>query len=144
MADLRGPAFALALLLCGLASACVNPSDPFDHESDFKLIQKHFTQYVRWGKVREAAEFVVPEQREEFLALGPDLTDIRFTDWEILTLDYQDETARVNVQLRGYRLTTPIERIVPLVQNWEKAEDTGKWQVRLELAALRDGLGVVP
>jgi len=144
MADLRGPALALALLLCALASACVNPADPFGNEADFQLIQKHFTQYVRWGKVREASEFVVPEQRAEFLALGPDLTDIRFTDWEILTLEYQEKSARVDVQLRGYRLTTPVERIVNLVQNWEKAEDTGKWQVRLELAALRDGLGVKP
>ncbi len=142
MADLRGAALGVAWLSLALLSACINPADPFDRESDFKLIQKHFTQYVRWGKVREAAEFVVPEQREEFLALGPDLTDIRFTDWEILTLEYQEKSARVSVQLRGYRLTTPVERIVPLVQNWEKAPDTGKWQVRLELAALRDGLGV--
>lgn len=144
MADLRRAMLWLAVLSLSLLSACVNPSDPFNRESDFKLIQKHFTQYVRWGKVREAAEFVVPDQREEFLALGPDLTDIRFTDWEILTLEYEEKSARVSVQLRGYRLTTPVERIVPLVQNWEKVEDTGKWQVRLELAALRDGLGVTP
>lgn len=141
MADRRRPGL---WVLSGalLALACVNPSDPFGHESDFRLIQKHFTQYVRWGKVRQAAEFVVPEQRDEFLALGPDLTDIRFTDWEIVRLDYAGETARVDVQLRGYRLTTPIERTVRLVQDWEKVEKTGAWQVRLHLAALREGLGV--
>jgi hypothetical protein len=141
MADL--PRRGLLVLLCAWpVLACVNPADPFGHESDFRLIQKHFTQYVRWGKVRQAAEFVVPEQRDEFLALGPDLTDIRFTDWEIVTLEYEGESARVDVQLRGYRLTTPIERTVHLVQDWEKVEETGAWQVRLELAALRKGLGV--
>jgi hypothetical protein len=143
MADLRRRAL-LVLLWALPALACVNPSDPFGHESDFRLIQKHFTQYVRWGKVREAAAFVVPEQRDEFLALGPDLTDIRFTDWEILTLEYEGESARVDVQLRGYRLSAPTERTVRLTQDWEKAEDTGAWQVRLELAALREGLGVAP
>ena len=143
MAELRGPVCALALLLFGLAS-CVSPTDPLGHEDDFRLIQKHFTQYVRWGKVHEAAAFVVPEQREEFLALGPDLTDIRFTDWEIMTLDYQKKSARVAVQLRGYRLTAPVERTVQLVENWEKAKETGAWQVRLELDQLRAGLGVTP
>jgi hypothetical protein len=143
MTDLRRRALLGLLLLWALpALACVNLSDPFGNESDFRLIQKHFTQYVRWGKVRQAAEFVVPEQRAEFLALGPDLTDIRFTDWETITLDYQGETARADVQLRGYRLSTPVERTVRLVQEWDKAEDTGAWQVRLELAALREGLGV--
>lgn len=142
MADLRRRALLVVLLVLP-AFACLNPADPLGHEDDFRLIQKRFTQYVRWGKVREAAAFVVPEQRAEFLALGPDLTDIRFTDWETVTLDYAGETARVDVQMRGYRLTTPIERTVHLVQDWEKAE-TGAWQVRLELAALREGLGVQP
>jgi hypothetical protein len=144
MAVLCRPAFAPALLALLCLSACVNPADPFGHEAEFVRLQKRFTAYVRWGKVREAASFVVPEQREEFLALAPDLTDIRFTDYEILTLDYADESAHVDVQLRGYRLTTPIERTVRLVQEWQKAEDTGAWQVRLELAALREGLGATP
>jgi hypothetical protein len=141
MADVRRRALCV-LPWALLALACMNPADPFGHESDFRLIQKHFTQYVRWGKVREAAEFVVPDQRQEFLALGPDLTDIRFTDWEIVTLEYLDESAKVDVQLRGYRLTMPIERRVHLLQDWTKDEKTGAWQVRLELAALREGLGV--
>lgn len=144
MADLRRSAASLLVALLLPALGCVNLGDPFGHESDFRLIQKHFTQYVRWGKVREAAEFVVPEQRQDFLALGPDLTDIRFTDWETLSLDYAGETARAEVQLRGYRLSVPVERIVRLSQAWSKTEDTGVWRVRLELAALRAGLGAEP
>ena len=143
MADLRRRVL-LVLFFSLTALACVNPSDPFGHESDFRMIQKHFTQYVRWGKVREAAAFVVPEQRDEFLALGPDLTDIRFTDWEILTFEFAGESAHVAVQLRGYRLTMPVERRVKLVQDWQKDGRRGPWQVRLELAALRQELGVAP
>jgi len=141
MADLRRHLVSLLLILLLPAMGCVNWADPMGRESDFVQVQKHFTQYVRWGKVRQAAEFVVPEQRKEFMELGHDLTDIRFTDWETLSIDFTGETARAEVQLRGYRLSAPVERIVPLSQSWSKAEDTGAWQVELELAALREGLG---
>ncbi len=134
-----------ALVLCCwfvlFASACVNPMDPFNREDDFRRLQKRFTQYVRWGKVHEASSFVVEEQRAEFLELAPELTDIRFTDYEITQLEYDDDSAHVDVTLRGYRLSTPVEKIVQLGQDWEKSEDTGAWQVRLELAQLRSGLG---
>jgi hypothetical protein len=141
MADLRRRLVLLSLALLLPALGCVNWADPMGHESDFVLVQKHFTQYVRWGKVRQAAEFVVPEQRKEFMELGPDLTDIRFTDWETLSIDFAGDTARAEVQLRGYRLSAPVERLVPLSQRWSKAEDSGAWQVELELTALREGLG---
>jgi hypothetical protein len=98
---------------------------------------------VRWGKVHEASSFVVEEQRKEFLALAPELSDIRFTDYEITRLDYERGAAHVDVTLRGYRLTSPVERIVHLAQHWEKTDRAG-WQVRLELAELREGLGGTP
>jgi hypothetical protein len=142
MADLRRWLVLLLLTLMLLpAMGCMSLGDPMGKESDFRLIQRHFTQYVRWGKVHQAAEFVIPEQREEFMDLGHDLTDIRFTDWETLSLDFSGDTAHAVVQMRGYRLSTPIERTVRLNQAWSKAEDTGAWQVELELAALREGLG---
>lgn len=144
MADLRR-CFVLLLLALLLLPAvgCTTLSDPMGKESDFRLIQRHFTQYVRWGKVSQAAEFVVPEQRKEFMDLGHDLTEIRFTDWETLSLDYAGDTAHAVVQMRGYRLSTPVERVVRLNQTWSKAEETGSWQVELELSALREGLGAV-
>jgi hypothetical protein len=131
---------ALAGWLTLTCLACVNPLDPLNHEDDFRRLQKRFTQYVRWGKVHEASVFVVEEQRQEFLALAPELSDIRFTDYEITRLDYEDESAHVDVTLRGYRLATPVEKIVHLAQHWEKTDDTG-WQVRLELGELKSGLG---
>ena len=144
MAALRRPvALFFSCLVLLLNTACVNLLDPFGHEDDFRQMQKHFTQYVRWGKVHEASSFVVEEQRAEFLALAPELSDIRFTDYEITRLEYDTDSAQVDVTLRGYRLTQAVEKIVQLNQVWEKADDTGSWQVRLELAQLRSGLGVV-
>jgi hypothetical protein len=122
---------------------CVNPSDPFEREDQFRRLQKRFTAYVRWGKVHEASVFVVEDQRKEFLELAPEFTVIRFTDYEITRLDYESESAHVDVTLRGYRLDAPLERIVHLAQTWEKTDETG-WQVRLELAELKSGLGTRP
>jgi len=133
----------LGALLCFVVSGCVsNLLDPMGHEDDFRDLQKRFTQYVRWGKIHEASVFVVEDQRDEFLALAPELTDIRFTDWEVTKLDYGSQSAHVDVMLRGYRLSQPVERVVHLAQQWDKAEDKG-WQVRLELAELKSGLGSV-
>jgi hypothetical protein len=114
--------------------------DPLQRQDDFRRLQKRFTAYVRWGKVHEASTFVVEDQRQEFLKLAPDLSDIRFTDYEITRLEYDSSSAQVDVTLRGYRLDQPIERTVHLAQTWEKTEDVG-WQVRLELAELKTGLG---
>ena len=139
----RRSACLFGCLVLLLTTACVNLADPFGHEDDFRQMQKRFTQYVRWGKVHEASSFVVEEQRADFLALAPELSDIRFTDYEITLLEYDEDSAHVDVTLRGYRLTQAVEKIVQLNQILEKAEDTGSWQVRLELARLRSGLGAV-
>jgi hypothetical protein len=143
MAVSRRSLLAGAVCLVLAALGCVNPADPLDRQDDFRRLQKRFTAYVRWGKVHEASVFVVEEQRKEFLELAPDLSVIRFTDYEITRLDYQDETAKVDVTLRGYRLDAPVERTVHLAQAWEKTDESG-WQVRLELAELKSGLGSTP
>ena len=136
----RRSLLVLSALLCLAATGCVSLTDPFSHEDDFRQIQKRFTQYVRWGKIHEASVFVVEDQRDEFLALAPELSDIRFTDWEVTKLDYGAESAHVDVMLQGYRLNQPVERTVHLAQQWNKAEDKG-WLVRLELAEIKTGLG---
>jgi hypothetical protein len=143
MAATRRSLLAGAVCLALASLGCVNPSDPWNHEDDFRRLQKRFTAYVRWGKVHEASVFVVEEQRKEFLELAPELSVIRFTDYEITRLDYQDASAHVDVTLRGYRLNAPVEKIVHLAQTWEKTEASG-WQVRLELAELKSGLGSTP
>jgi hypothetical protein len=136
----RRSLLVLIALLPLAASACAILTDPFDHEDDFRRLQKRFTAYVRWGKVHEASTFVVEDQREEFLELAPELSIIRFTDYEITRLDYAETSAQVDVLLRGYRLNAPVERVVHLAQHWQKTEEKG-WFVRLELAELKSGLG---
>ena len=143
MAASRRSFLVSAVVLALAALGCVNPADPLERQDEFRRLQKRFTAYVRWGKVHEAASFVVEDQRKEFLELAPELTLIRFTDYEITRLDFQSEKADVDVTLRGYRLDAPIERMVHLAQAWEKTDESG-WQVRLELGELKSGLGTTP
>jgi hypothetical protein len=117
----RRSACFFGCLLLVANTACMNLLDPLGKEDEFRRMQKHFTQYVRWGKVHEASSFVVEEQRAEFLALAPELSDIRFTDYEITQLEYDKDSAHVDVTLRGYRLSQAVEKIVQLNQIWEKA-----------------------
>jgi hypothetical protein len=137
----RSACLLVAVGVASLALGCVNPLDPFGKEDEFRRLQKRFTQYVRWGKVHEASSFVVEEQRPDFLALAPELSDIRFTDYEITLLEYEESSAHVDVVLRGYRLNEAVEKIVQLNQSWEKQEESGGWLVRLDLAQLESGLG---
>jgi hypothetical protein len=137
----RRSLLALAGWLAVACLACVNAlDDPLQRQDDFRRLQKRFTAYVRWGKVHEASPFVVEDQRKEFLELAPEFSVIRFTDYEITRLEYDKATAQVDVTLRGYRLDQPVERTVHLAQAWEKTDGKG-WQVRLELAELKTGLG---
>jgi hypothetical protein len=113
----------------------------YQNENNFIDTQKRFTQYVRWGKIAKASEYVDIGMREEFLSLAPELTDLRFTDYEILEMDIADDLQEATVEVRysGYRLSMPIERSVDLTQEW-KRDDSGLWQVTVELEAIRETL----
>lgn len=130
---------ALSLVAAG-ALACQTIQDPLDAQGDFKELQKQFTQYIRWGNIEDASTFVVEDQRDAFLEMAPDLTDIRFTSYEILAVTYDDEAATVDVKYTGYRLSWPIEKTVKVRQEWSR--ETGPWRVRLELTKIRQALAM--
>lgn len=138
-------ALALLALLALAASACATLKDPLNHEDAFREEQRHFTQYVRWGNFQGASEFVVDEQMDEFLALAPELTDVRFTDYEILRFDMNPDLrhAVVDVVYTGYRLSSPIARTMRLHQEWERSDAThDKWRVHLEMGPVREAFGL--
>ena len=132
-----------ALLLTGFGTACATAwDDPMGYRADFEEIQAKFTKFIRWGAIDEASAFVAREQRDDFLDLAPELTDMRFTDYEILYLDYgeDDESATVKVRYSGYRLSYPVEKSFRVTQEWEKDPESGAWTVRLDVAQIRDAL----
>jgi hypothetical protein len=135
-------AASLALIALSLGCAVLSFKDPMHYEDDFNDSMKHFTQYVRWGNFQGAALFVVDEQQDDFLELAPQISDVRFTDYEILRKDLNDERseATVDVIFTGYRLSSPISRTVRLHQTWKR---TGRdWKVTVELGPMREALGL--
>ena len=121
-------------------------SDPLDRRGQFEDTQARFTQYIRWGKFEEAARFVDPEMREEFMSCAPELSDLRFSDYEIREVSIQDgvKSASVDVRYTAYRLSLPVERTVALTEEWTRDEATGVWTVKLDIAKLRDTMYGAP
>jgi hypothetical protein len=143
---MRGPRLAARLvgLFVALAAlGCAALTDPMQHEDIFREKQRKFSQFVRWGNLQAATAFIVADQREEFLALAPQLTDVRFTDYETLQVDLNDAMteAKVDVLFTGYRLSSPVSRPMLMKQIWTRT-GTNDWEVRVELEPMRKALGI--
>ena len=117
-------------------------TDPLDRRGKFEDTQEQFTQYMRWGKFEEASRYVDPALRAQFMAFSPELSDLRFSDYEITRVDIGEELLNASVEVRftGYRLSMPVERSVNLVEEWTRDEETGVWTVKLDMEKLRNGL----
>jgi hypothetical protein len=141
----RSAARVLVAALIALTSGCYmfSIADPMHREDDFRDAMRTFTQYVRWGNFNGAALYIVDEQQDGFMALAPQLTDLRFTDYEILRQDLNEERteATVDVVLTAYRLSSPISRTIRLHQDWKRTE-SNDWKVSVELAPMREALGL--
>jgi len=141
---LRGVAArAAGLAALGLALAalgCASLTDPLHRRSNFEDTQQRFTQYVRWGDMARASEYVEPELRDAFLSLGPEFSEIRFTDYEILHMDIAAGTreATVDVRYSGYQLSMMLEKHVDVRQEWHKTVEG--WRVRMDVDRIREAL----
>jgi hypothetical protein len=136
----------LLVVLFGLSGRASVFTDPLDRRGQFEDTQTRFTQHVRWGNFEEASKFVEPEIREQFMSCAPELSDLRFSDYEITQIDIQDglKSASVQVRYTGYLLSMPVERSVNLTEEWTRDEATGVWTVKLDIEKLRDTLAGVP
>lgn len=143
MTRLLTRALGIALLLGGLAGCANDLMDPYHPRETLRETQKEFSQYLRWGAIEKASQFVVEEQRNEFAALAPHLTDLRITDYEVIKVDQVSENeALVVVRYAGYSMASPVERSIVLDQNWSRVPETDFWMVSLEVSRLREALGL--
>ena len=79
---------------------------------------------------------VAPESREEFVDVMEGLSDVKFTDWEILVLDMGSgfETAVVEIRLEGFRERTLTHHAAIMTQEWERVDTVmSTWQVKPDL-----------
>ena len=131
-------------VLVGFAVGCAaDLNDPYHQRDRLQVTQKEFSQYLRWGAIEKASQFVVEEQRDEFKSLAPHLTDLRITDYEVMKVEQRSDTeALVVVRYVGYSLSSPIERSIVLDQTWTRVPETDFWMVSLEVNRLREALGL--
>jgi hypothetical protein len=143
---MRIPTGILLIVLFGISGCLASITDPLDRRGAFEDTQTRFTQYVRWGKFKQASRFVDPEIRAEFMSYAPEFSDLRFSNYEITRVDIQDgvRSASVDVRITAYRLSMPFERSVNLTEEWQRDEATGLWTVKVDIRKLHDTLSGVP
>ena len=133
---------ALLIALAVAGASCASLKDPMHQEDAFNENVRHFTQFVRWGNFQGAAAFLAEAQQDELLELAPQLSDVRFTDYEILRKDLNEtrDAGTVDVVYTGYRLSSQISRTMRLQQKWTRTD--GRWTVEIELEPMREALGL--
>ena len=131
-----------ALALCAtLVTGCVfsyGQLDVLQYGDSFDDAYLRFNRSVRWGAWQKALPLVVPEQREEFDRVMSALAGYTFTDWEVVVLDMAGGlgSAHVEVRIEGYHPATLQHRQATLVQEWERIDKRGNWQVRPQVDRL--------
>jgi hypothetical protein len=113
-------------------------TDPMGRKAAFSRNQRDYTKYVRWSDIEEAARFVHPEVRAEFLAYEGKFDGIRVTDFEVHEVSYSkgERTARARVTYTAYSMKTMVEREIKEVQEWERLGKGNTWFVRPKLDGL--------
>ena len=144
MGSFRFRHLALVLPLALGLAACAS-FDVFGESDAFEEQQKKFSQLVRWGQMDAASRFVIADQRKDFLALGPELSNMQFSDYEILFVDLSDDfqEATVDVRFEAFNRASLVQRNVSMTQEWSR-DETGEWVVTLDMERLRTALLLGP
>ena len=130
----------LLTLICSLSTGCFwwnyGKFDPLQKGGDFDQARKRFTRMIRWGQIDRASQYVVDEERIEFFEAAEVLRSVRFTDYEVISVEVKDnlKAATVHVLFRGYLVSQPLERSVSVKQEWHWIED--RWRVHPQIRQL--------
>ena len=130
----------LVTLVCSLGTGCFwwnyGQFDPLQKGDDFDQARKRFTRMIRWGQIDRASQYVLQEEREEFFEAAKVLRGVRFTDYEVLSVEVKDRlnTATVHVMFRGYAISQPLEKSVSVKQEWQRVGDS--WRVSPQIAQI--------
>ena len=127
------------LLLVGPTGCITWFIDPMGYRAAFDVIQRQYTQAIRWGEIERASTYVEPSLREAFLAQQPAFENLRITDFTIGEVDYRNDAAQVTVSYEGYSLDSFVERKIREEQRWHR--EGSNWVVRTDVTAFTKGSG---
>ena len=99
----------------------------------------HYSTNLRWGRLSEAAKFVEPLRRPEFLAFFAEGHSYRFTDIEVDAVDYDDLALQARATVRFTLYTMPRVQEIRVVdsQRWRYDRDGDAWYVDPDLEPFR-------
>jgi len=123
-----------------LVPAC-STIGPYGHEDVLEETQRKYVRLIRWGEYDAASIFVSPDAREEFIETIPALQTVRFTDYEVVETDMNDDRneATVFVTYQAYHLSRLIEHAWSERQTWKRG-DEGDWRVTPDFEGLRSAV----
>jgi hypothetical protein len=145
---MRNVLAALLLTAATFGTGCIYSHGQIDllgSGEAFDNDYERFTRLVRWGHWEMATELVAEDQREAFIATMRSLGNVKFTDWEVVTLDVADGfgTAHVEIRLEGYREATLQTFSAVLVQEWTRIEELqSTWRVRPDFTSVSAAVAV--
>ena len=95
-----------------------------------ELSRNDFMNALRWKQYKVAAEFMLPENRKDFLATFNKLKDIHITDVRLLDLQEKAEGRRfeTSIEMDYYLLPSVTVKTFQLDQTWEYFEGDGPQQ----------------
>lgn len=118
------------VLLCG---ACGHARKVHQRSaSDLTESARLYNDYVRWGNLDRAAQFVDPADRTAFLAAQAKKADVRYTEFRIGPVDFPPESTEATVRIirSFYRQSDLTEASESVLQHWVRKGD--HWYVKPE------------
>jgi len=129
-------AIALTGLITGLlVGGCSTLNDAWGYKVALENSQRRYTQFIRWGELHRAGEYVHPDAKQAFLSRERELAGLRITDYEIRSFDVNDNrtSATVEVTYHGYSIESAMVRSLHETQEWERDGVQRAWHVRPSL-----------
>jgi hypothetical protein len=125
----------------GCADGRVWWNDTRKREWSLIELQKAYSDYVRFGAIQKASQFVDPAMVEEYVNTFPNPEVLRFTDYRTTPVIFEDperrEVATSRVTYKGYRTDTLIITSVVEEQEWYRIDEWNSWRVRPTFTGLQ-------
>jgi hypothetical protein len=129
-------AACITLVASAFASGCLMLDEVRFGDTKRSMIVRELAEtygdYLRWGRIEQAAAFVHPDQRMTFLAEHHRATQrLRFTEYDVQGVEIGSRNeATVMVTMRVYQLPGIEERFLTDIQRWQHAD--GRWYLSFE------------
>jgi len=128
---------ALTGLACTLGSVDPRFLLPVERKQRVRDAAEAYAADLRWGRIEQAAQLVHPEIRPLFLQVLSDSTaSVRFTNFEVETVELGSERARANVRVSFgvYRPPSLEEQRIVEQQIWYYEKTARAWYLKPDIA----------